>query len=312
MVKLAQNKISESSWTLPLVSVYTCVIWMLCGGIQRQWWVQLGCLALTTYLIVQLSNRNVLIRIYSRMVSSSFLLLTCCACFLFPSVSGSTTSLFFVATYLLLFACYQDESAVGKVYYAFLSLGLASWGDIHAIYYLPVFLILSGIYLSSLSWPTFFASILGIITPYWFALCWYTYQHDIQTIINHFQPLCIFYTPFEFNVIPINKVFVLALLILLMIIGAIHCLRKSYADNIRTRMFYNIFIWVDIITALFIAIQPQLYDFLIRIMIINTAPLTAHFLALTSTKVTNVVFYLLGCVTFSLTAYNIWITSSLF
>jgi len=312
MVKLAQNKVSESSWTLPLVSLYTCIIWMLCGGIQEQWWLQLGCLSFTTYLMVQLNNRNVLIRIYSRMVGSSFLLLSSCACFLFSSVLGSVTSLFFVSTYLLLFACYLDETAVGKVYYAFLSLGLASWGDIHALYYFPVFWILGGIYLSILSWPTFFASILGIITPYWFAFCWYTYQHDIQTLITHLEQLCVFYTPFDFSVITQGRLLTFAFLLLLMLIGTIHCLRKSYVDNIRTRMFYNIFIWVDIITALFIVLQPQHYDFLIRIMIINTAPLAAHFLALTSTKVTNVIFYLLGGLTFCLTAYNIWTTSSLF
>ncbi len=312
MVKYVQNRVAESSWTLPFTAVYTGIIWVLCGGIKEKWWLQIICLAATTYLMVLLNNKNVLIRIYSRMVSSIFLILNCCACFLFPSIEGAVTSLFILLAYLFLFASYQDETAVGKLYYAFLSIGIASIEYVHILYFVPILLIFTGVYLSAISWRTIFSSLLGIITPYWFALCWCLYYHDIEWFINHFKQLGSFGMPFDFTCLSLGQEMTFMLLIVMMVIGTMHCLNKRYADSIRTRMFYNIFIWTDILAAVFIVLQPQQYDLLIQIMIINTAPITAHFIALTSTRFTNIIFYLLGGITFILTAYNLWTTSYLF
>lgn len=312
MVKYIQNKISESSWSLPFTSLYICIIWILCGGINEKWWLQLACLAVTTYLIVQLNNRNVLIRIYSRMVSCSFLVLSGCACFLFSSIEGAITSLFVVLSYLFLFASYQDETAVGKIYYAFFTLGLASFGYVHILYFVPIFWIFAGIYMSSITWTSFISSLLGLFTPYWFAICWFLYKGNLDIITNHIKELFVFQQSFDFSNISQNRIVTFIFLVTIMIIGIVHCLRKRYHDSIRTRMFYNIFIWTDLIAALYIVTQPQHYDFLIRLMIINTAPLIAHFFALTYTKITNIVFCLLVVTTIILTAYNIWTTSSLF
>lgn len=312
MVKYTQNKVSESSWALPFTSIYAGIIWILNGCIKEKWWLQLALFVVTTYLMVQLNNRNVLIRIYSRLVSCSFLILSCCACFLFPSIEGGITSLFFVLTYLFLFASYQEEAPVGKLFYGFLSLGIASFGYVQTLYFTPLLLIFTGVYLSCLSWRTFFASLLGLTTPYWFALCWYLYQGNPERITGHFKQLCIFYPPFDYTCLSTGQTLTLILLLVMLVIGSIHILRKSYADSIRTRMFYNIFIWTDVIAAALIILQPQQYNFLIRLMIINTAPLIAHFLALTSTRLTNIVFYFLGGFSFILTLYNLWTSSSLF
>ena len=103
MKKLLQNKITGSRLTLPVTLCYAIGIWLLGGLIQEQWWIQFGCFMLTAYLMVQLNNTNALIRIYSRMVSVSFLLLSCMACFLFPSLSGNFTQLCIVASYLIFF-----------------------------------------------------------------------------------------------------------------------------------------------------------------------------------------------------------------
>ena len=45
--------------------------------------------------------------------------------------------------------------------------------------------------------------------------------------------------------------------------------------------------------------------FLLRLLIINTAPLIGHFLALTRTRFTNIAFFVIVAVTFLLTAYNV-------
>ena len=64
--------------------------------------------------------------------------------------------------------------------------------------------------------------------------------------------------------------------------------------------------WMCLTTTAFILLQPQHYDVLIRILIINTAPLVGHFLALTHTRQTNIVFFVIIVATLIVTGYNLW------
>jgi hypothetical protein len=282
------------------------------GLIQKQWWIQFGCFLLTTYLMVLLNNSNALIRIYSRVISVTFLILSCMACFLFPSLYGSLTQLCIVAFYLILFQSYQDKAAAGLTYYGFLCIGLTSLTFVHILYFVPFLWILMLSCLQSFSLRTFFASLLGIITPYWLGICWLVYQGSLPLFVDHFAPLIRFHTPFDFSILNNSQTTTFAFVILLALIGAVHYFRTYYSDKIRTRQLFVIFIWIDLLTVAFICLQPQYYDPLIRILIINTAPLTGHFIALTHTKITNITFYLICITALLLTGYNLWMSSSLY
>ena len=120
MRKLFQNKVAESKLALPVTSVYAVIVWLLCGLISQQWWVQFGCFAFSTYLMAEMNNINALIRIYSRMVSCTFLMLMCCICFLFPSQRGALFQLCIISSMVVLFYGYQDKQSVGITYYAYL------------------------------------------------------------------------------------------------------------------------------------------------------------------------------------------------
>lgn len=312
MKKLAQNKIAESTLTLPFVALYAAGVWLACGAVQAEWWFQLVCFAATTFLMAQLNTKHSLIRIYSRLVSCTFMVLMCCASFLLPSVEGAVTSLFLVMTYYLLFMGYQDSSKVGVAYYAFLSMGMASMGYVHILYLVPLLWLFMRTHLAMLSWRTWGASMLGLLTPYWFTGYWFAQQHDLRSLLNHFKPLADFQLPFNFSTVTDSHLAVLALAAVLIVISTVHTLRKGYHDGVRTRTFYAIFIWTNLVAFVLLALQPQHCNLLLRIIIINTAPLAAHFFALTSTKLTNVAFFALTVVAILLTAYNLWLTSSLF
>ena len=312
MKELLQNKISGSRLTLPVILCYAIGIWLLGGLIQKQWWIQFGCFLLTTYLMVLLNNSNALIRIYSRVISVTFLILSCMACFLFSSLYGSLTQLCAVASYLILFQSYQDKAAAGLTYYGFLCIGLTSLTFVHILYFVPFLWILMLSCLQSFSLRTFFASLLGIITPYWLGICWLVYQGSLPLFVDHFAPLIRFHTPFDFSILNNSQTTTFAFVILLALIGAVHYFRTYYSDKIRTRQLFVIFIWIDLLTVAFICLQPQYYDPLIRILIINTAPLTGHFIALTHTKITNITFCLICITALLLTGYNLWMSSSLY
>lgn len=312
MKKLLQNRIAESKLALPVAVVYAAAVWLLCGLITEHWWVQAACFAVTTYLMVELNNSTALIRIYSRLVSCAFLLLSCAACFLFPGVRGAVMQICMAATYLVLFQCYQDKQAVGKAYYAFCLMGVGTMACPQLLYFVPLTWLLMGTNLMALSWRTWGASVLGLLTPYWFGGCWLLWKRDLTPLADWAGRLTAWQFPVNYGRLGVGFMVVLALLLVCTVTGIVHYLRKSYNDKIRIRMLFGCFIWTDLTAIALICVQPAMSDMLLRLIIINTAPLIAHFLALTSTRATNWAFCILTAATLAITAYNVWTTSSLF
>ena len=272
-------------------------------------WFQFACFGITSYLMMVLNNQNALIRIFSRMVSCAFLVLSCVASFLMTDLRGGIMQMFVTAAYLILFHGYQNREAVGTVYYGFLMLGLASLACPHILYFIPLIWLLMATNLLSLSWRTWQASMLGLLTPYWFICGWLGYQADFTPLIDHFSPLFDFDFPIRHANYSTSIWLTYGLLAVCTLTGIVHFIRKSSYDSIRIRLFYGIFIWTDLFAFALMAFQPQHYDMLLRIIIINTAPLIAHFLALTSTKITNVAFFVITGLVLIITAYNLWSTS---
>ena len=306
-----QNKVAESRWALPMTVLYGIAIWLLAGLIQQQWWIQFGCFLLSAYLIMHLNNINVLIRIYSRIVSISFIVLSTTAVFLFPSVNGAIIQLCFITALLFFYNCYQDKETPGLTFYTFFCLGVGSIANIHLLYFVPVFWLMMVIIVYSISWRTFFASLVGLLTPYWFWTAWVLWKENgsITTITKHILALTDYQVPVPLTV---QQTLLLGLLILLGITGTIHFLRTSSRDKIRTRqLFYSFFI-ISTVAGIFLILQPQHYDMLIRIMTVAVSPLIGHFLALTKTKITNIAFIVITVAILALTTFNLWISSSPF
>ena len=87
--KRIQNRIAESRWTQAWVVSAAMLVWIV-AGLHSLTVVAPGvCLLLATYLMMELNNANALIRIYSRMVSCSFIVLATMAVFMFPSIRSS-------------------------------------------------------------------------------------------------------------------------------------------------------------------------------------------------------------------------------
>lgn len=318
MLKRTQNRVAESRVALPTAMVYSMIVWLVSGrlfpttsgSLAEVWqggWVQLACFFVSVYLITELNNSNALIRIYSRTVSCAFIVLMCAGNFLFSSVCGSIAQVCMLTAYLALFRTYQDKASMGWTYYAFLCLGLVSVFFIQIVFFVPVLWLLMAFQLSSLSWRTFFASFLGILTPYWFILPLLLYKGNVGELSTHFAALTDFQPLFtSVSALTVNELLLLTFVVALGITGTIHYQRKKSGDNIRIRLFYDCFILMWIATAIFVVLQPQHYDVLIRLLIINVAPLIAHFLALTNTRITNIAFYAICAVALLVTFFNLW------
>ena len=306
MRKYTQNKVAESRLALPTTIAYAVVVWLLAGLVQDALWLQFGCFALAVLLMVELNNINALIRIYSRMVSCSFLAMSCMLCFQFPSTSGAIMAPLVIGSMVSLFAGYQDKLAAKPSYYAFLLIGLASLAFVQILFFVPLIWLLMAFLLQCFSWRTWIASILGLLTPYWFGSCWWAWQQDFTFVFNHFMALGDFARPLDFSLLTIQQTVSLAVVMLFAVIGIVHYIRKYHDDKIRIRLIYGVFIWTDLTAALFLVLQPQHYDCLMRMMVINTAPLIGHFLALTRTRWTNIAFYVIVAIVLITTGFNLW------
>lgn len=297
---------------LPTTAVYAMLIWLVCGLFTQQWWMQFACFVLSTYLMVIVNNYHALIRIYSRMVSCSFLVLSCVACHLFPDLKGGFAQFCVVASYLLLFTCYQSKQSSGRMYYAFFFLGLASCTFVQMLFFVPLLWLLVTSHLNAMSWRTFLASLMGLVTPYWIAApTLFLWKGNMDILTDQFAELINFQGFSEYS-INTSTLLTLVLVVALGVTGIVHFVRTSHNDKIRIRQLYGIFIAMTVVSTLFMLLQPQHSHVLLRLLIINASPLIGHFFALTHTKWTNIAFYAIVVVCLIVTGINIWISSSIF
>lgn len=81
--KRLQNKVAESRFALPVTAIYATLAWLAGGLAGNGMYIQFALFAASAFMMMMLNNHNSLIRIYSRMVSCTFLVLTAMAAFLF-------------------------------------------------------------------------------------------------------------------------------------------------------------------------------------------------------------------------------------
>lgn len=263
-------------------------------------------------LMMYLNNLYALVRVYSRSVSCTFILLSCAACFQFGSLEGHILTLCIISAFLLLFRTFHDNQSPGWTYYAFLCLGLASLVFIQVVAYIPLFWLFMVFQLNSASWRTMTASVFGLLTPYWFAGAVLMATGNVQSMTDHLIEVTHWQVLTGYHQLTANQLLLLMLIVVFAVTGIIHFIRNNYADKIRTRMFYACFIYTTLLTVAFIALAPAYYDELLRILIVSTSPLVGHFVALTHTRITNVAFIAGAVLTFLLTMLNLWMPSLTF
>lgn len=312
MAKRLQNRISGSRFALPFTALYGTAVWLTGGLYHMQWWVQFACFAVSVLMMVELNNSNSLIRIYSRMVSCSFIVLAVMPTFLMDSIREAACATFMIAAYLPLFHSYQNRAAAGPVFYSFLMIGLASLFYVHILVFIPVIWLMMATNLQSMSRRTLAASLIGTITPYWFATLYYIYYATPAEALAHFLPLQARPQLPDYTSLTVGMILTAAFMAVVAMTGIVHYIRTSYNDKIRTRMIYNCFILMTVTVACLLAAFPQHYDILTKMLAINIAPLVAHFLALTKTRITNIAFCIIVAAAIAITGYNLWISSPLF
>jgi len=312
-VKRLQNRIAEGGFTLPVAALFAIGVWLYAGLVTQHLWPQLACFIASIYLLVELTNQNALLRVRSRMVSSTFIVLSCTASFLFPSMTGAMVQMLIIGSLMFLFQTYQDPLAMGRTFYAFLGIGLASLAFVQTLWYVPLLWVLMATQLQSLNWRSWLASVIGLTTPYWFALLWLLTPFsipeegsiDLTPLAEHFSLFVPQFSTFAFHLSPLTThLYPLLFTIVLAGVGMFHFWQYSFEDKIRIRLLYGFFTSMTIYTLVLILMQPQHADVLMRILFVCASPIIAHVMTFTSSRLSNILFFVAIAIAIALTVIS--------
>ena len=310
--KRFQNTVTESKFFLPLAVAISAGACYLSGLVTNALWMQLVCLLVSAILILELNSSHQLLRVQSQATPAMFLLLTSAAIFIFPNLESCIVQLCAVAVYFMLFHCDLHHPSPGWTFYGFFCLGLASMVFVQILYFVPVLWVLMAFCLRAFTARTFFASLLGLLTPYWLVMPIFLYISTPEAAISHFSELASFQAFGDYSIIDEHEWLTFGWLCLLSLISIIHYANQGYQDKIRTRLLHEVFITIDMLAIFFYVLQPQHHHLLMGIIIVNTSPLIAHYLTLTHTWLTNISFHLIILITLAIIFYNVWMPSSNF
>lgn len=315
MRRRLQNRIAESSATLPTVCVVATLLWWLpTGGYTTPLLLGWLACAVTTAFLLETDAQNALLRVRSRMIPSLFLLLMAACGFLHPLQDGTVVQLLLAASLLCLLRTSEHPRPQADTFHAHLLLSLSSllWSPMLLL--APVLWWCQGVYLRSLGWRGLGAAVCGLVLPWAFWAGGAFALGQMQPFVDHAVDIIAparvpFYwmwfieqarqlTWADFwNTVPaelgsrlaahVPEVATLAVTLLIGLTGFIHYVRRSYDDKIRVRMCHYTFMALQFVMALWLVLQPQFFGQLMPLLLVTVAPAAAHFMALTRTWVTN-------------------------
>ena len=302
MAKYLQRQIAEN-WATPYVALLlTMLMWLLAGGLVHGWWLQLVILAAIAFVLGEISNGNVLIRLRNRMTQSVFMLLATMVNPLFGELLPLVATLCFVTGLLLLFRTYQTAGAVGTYYFSFLLFGVAVLLAPVLLFFVPLLWLLSASHLQSLNSQEGVASLLGLLTPFWMMVPMAIYVHFLNPQLSLLSPLDSFVHFFS-NLVQhtsyVTTYYLLPLffIVTLTAVSIVYFWNHRTNDRIQTRLLLTFFFWSLAYAVLLLLVLPGCYDSLMFLVIALATPLVAHLLTVTNTKLSNIFFFVVFALT---------------
>lgn len=296
-----QKEIATNRFTLVIVSIFAAIVWVmhefiaqdkeshnlfsltLIGGF-------LLC-ALAVYLMAELNNRFALLRISSRMLSSSLVML-CAATSMLHHLSPSHLMLICaVASYFPMFASYQRPYATSRIFLEFLFVGLASYLFPQVLYLIPFYWIVQAM-LRAMTFRSWVASLLGIITPYWFLVTYAYITNDLQLFTDHFNDIITVEMP-SYSMLSCKQIMVGAFSLVFFLLGSWDFYHKKHLDKTRIRCNYYAVSLLGAVSFVWLLLQPQYFNLIIPFCLVHTSMLGGHFIALSYGKVQNIITIIL-------------------
>lgn len=282
-------RVVTGSFTLPVAVLLSAILWMASDPTSPDLAYGLCLAAAVTYCLVELNNRMGLLRLRSRMVSSTFALLMG-ALPLFHAWSPSLLpTLCLALAYFPLFGSYQKSRSSGDAFRVGLIVAVGSFAYPPFLLLLPVMLLGMAIPLRSLGWRSLLGGIIGGFAPFWCYAGWAVWQDDAASRFAPFTEAFKFSVP-SYAALPLPLIVAFGFVFLLTLLSAIHYFRTAYNDKIRTRMFYDVIIMNEVLIVAGLVLLPSDSDALFPLFVMNSSPLIAHYLSLARGRFMNLWF----------------------
>lgn len=300
-----QNKVATSSFLLPVAFVLSFLLWFF-HGLTSQLNMALGfiiCLSCTA-LMMELNNAFVLLRVRSRMVSATFVLLWASCLSLHGLQWAHVVALCFILIYHSLFHAYQQQSTSGGTFNAFLCLGISSI-FVPQVVILAIPLAIAFAWFQAMNSRSFIAMLLGLLTPLWIggSLGFLT---DTLPVMQDYFLSKIEWSFDSYRQVTVPQISLFVWIVILDVISIAHVFRFSYKDKIRTRMFYYFMSWMTWVLVGMVLAFPQYVQVMLILLITNSSPLIAHYFTLANGKVPRAIFVIALLLLFAIITMNLW------
>ncbi len=274
-----RKRVATGSFTLPVAAALALFVWLPTVVATSLSWLSLVVVVVITYLLVELNNRNALLRIRSRMVGTTFLALAAACPFFHSGEVSLLPSFTLAAAYFPLFATYQSPRSSGEAFQAALLIGVGSL-VYPPLLCLNVFVLVAlAVPLRALSGRTFMGVLFGSLLPYYFVAAIGAMEGCLNEIFIPYLDAFKFTLP-DYRCLHITEIVSCCFTLLLALIGIVHFLRTAFNDKIRTRMFFDVLIVLEFVLILAVVLQPRRADVLMPLLIVNSSPIIAHHYAL--------------------------------
>lgn len=304
-----QKTIATSKFTLPVVAVLSLVFWFISVGQGEtqsashalgMWqyipiWATSGwdatgigfifCI-FAVYLMAEFNNKFILLRISSRMLSSTLAVLLTICTFLHTFQPAHIILALTMTAYFPLFFSYQRTDSMPMIYIAFLLLSVASLFFPKFLLFTPSFWI-ALIALRAFTIRTLCASIFGIITPYWILFSLAYIYGNFDGIYAHFIGDFRLTLP-DYTYWSIHNWLSLALVATMGIAGSINFYMRSHLDKTRTRTYIYVGITLFAASTLFLLWETAHFKEIFPLVIINSSILAGHHLAQEYSRLSNI------------------------
>ncbi len=317
-----QNTICRSRMLLPCSCAVAVALWclpMVDNWHEREQWqdraIGLAICMLIAYVLTEMCNSNSLIRVYTRSVSSFFIVSVACMGFLHNWQPSTIAALCLVAGEYIILKADMRKSQITDTFHIFLSLGLGSLFVPQLAVFVP-FHYWSIILMSRrFSLRAFWAGVIGLALPLLVAvgICHTMGRMDIP--MEWYAKIITIHPLASSNYLSIDEPVALcwAMLLLLTLWCGIYFWGNMYRDKPRVRTLFRVIYMQTLVIAALAALQPQHACALLPAMMVSTAPIAAHYFTLSDTRVCTVVFsltllMLCGVALLTLTDTNITIT----
>jgi len=298
-----QTQVATGRFTLPVVILICLLLW----GISFQEWNELVSLIITAligYVMIESNTAFTLIRTRTAMPVCIYGWIATSLLFLHPFNWENFIPLIFILAVYQLFCSYESPSPTNPVYHAFLLISLGSL-------ILPQFIVfafllwISMIPFRAMNLKSFIASLIGLVTPYWFLFGYAFYFDQMPLFLFPLQEMIHLY-PIGYSSLTLTEFISWGIVTLWLLISSIHYLQISFMDKTRTRIYHSFLVYAGWWVTLLSILQPIHLYVWIPIQLICMAFLSGHLFTLTRNRFSGIFFVITFVVFILLTVYNLW------